>query len=101
MALQRDRFHLGDGVVLDLLAERAGDVLALTANRRRRSDVGAVPALAARPPDGATQTIVGTSESSRVPMMSFVASRLPPGVLSRMTTAAAPSRTARAIPSDK
>jgi hypothetical protein len=58
-----------------------------------------VPALAARPPAGATQTIVGTLDSSRVPTMLYVASRPPPGVLRRMTTAEAPSSVARPTPS--
>ena len=58
-----------------------------------------VPALAAKPPAGATQTMTGTFASRRVPTMSFVAWRLPPGVFSLMTTAAAPSRSARATPS--
>ena len=58
-----------------------------------------VPALAARAPDGATQTIVGRGASSRLDTIFWVASRLPPGVFSRMTTADAPSRAATAIPS--
>jgi len=58
-----------------------------------------VPALAARPPAGATQTIVGIVASSSAETIRWVASRLPPGVLSRMTTAGAPAAWARAIPS--
>ena len=58
-----------------------------------------VPALAARAPDGATQTMVGSGASSRLDTIFCVASRLPPGVLSRMTTAERPSRAAAAIPS--
>ena len=81
----------------DLVAERARDVLALAADRRRRADVRArgherdvaasvmnVPALAARPPDGATHTIVGSGASRSAQTIFCVASRLPPGVLSRM-----------------
>ena len=58
-----------------------------------------VPALAANPPAGATQTMTGTFASSSVPTMSFVEVSAPPGVFSLMTTAAAPSRSARAMPS--
>ena len=58
-----------------------------------------VPALAARAPDGVTHTIVGSGASSSVDTMRWVASRLPPGVLSWMTTAVAPSRPAWATPS--
>ena len=58
-----------------------------------------VPALAAKPPAGATQTMTGTLDSSSVPTMSFVAVSSPPGVLSLMTTAAAPSSSAWAIES--
>ena len=107
-----DRRDLGDRVVLDLLAERPGDVLALAADRRGGADarprapsrryspasVMNVPALAAKPPAGATQTMIGTLASRSVPTMSFVEVRQPPGVLSLMTTAAAPSRSARGDP---
>ena len=41
-----------------------------------------VPALAARPPLGATHTIVGSGASSSAETIRWVASRLPPGVLS-------------------
>ena len=58
-----------------------------------------VPALAANPPAGATQTMTGTFASSSVPTISLVENRSPPGVFSLITTAAAPSRSARAIPS--
>jgi hypothetical protein len=58
-----------------------------------------VPALAARPPWGATQTIVGTGASSRADTIRWVASRLPPGVLSVMITADEPSSNARVTPS--
>ena len=58
-----------------------------------------VPALAARAPDGVTQTIVGSGASSSVETMRWVASRLPPGVFSSITTASAPSRSAWATPS--
>src|SRR5450756_53733 len=58
-----------------------------------------VPALAARPPAGETHTITGTGDSRNAPVIFWVASRLPPGVLSSTRTAGAPSRSARAIPS--
>ena len=58
-----------------------------------------VPALAARPPAGEIQTITGTGDSRSSPVIFAVASRRPPGVLSWTTTAGAPSRSARAIPS--
>jgi hypothetical protein len=58
-----------------------------------------VPALAAKPPAGATQTMTGTFASRIVPTMSFIDVRAPPGVLSLITTAAAPSRTAASMPS--
>ncbi len=58
-----------------------------------------VPALAAKPPAGATHTIVGTFASRSVPTMSFMANREPPGVFSLITTAAAPSCSARPTPS--
>ena len=51
-----------------------------------------VPALAARAPDGETHTMTGSGASSIDDTIRWVASRLPPGVLSWMTTAAAPSR---------
>src|SRR6185503_17542997 len=49
-----------------------------------------VPALAANPPAGATQTMIGIFASSSVPTMSLVDVSAPPGVLSLITTAAAP-----------
>ena len=49
-----------------------------------------VPALAAKPPAGATHTIVGTFAPSIAVTICCVESRLPPGVSSRITTAAAP-----------
>ncbi len=58
-----------------------------------------VPALAARAPDGATQTITGSGASRTLDTIFWVASRLPPGVLSRITTAEAPSPAATAMPS--
>ena len=58
-----------------------------------------VPALAARPPAGATHTMTGTSASRKVLVICCVASRLPPGVLSLTTTTSAPSRAAFATPS--
>src|SRR3954447_1907648 len=58
-----------------------------------------VPALAARAPAGATQTIVGMPASSSAETIFCVASRLPPGVLILITTAGAPAACARAIPS--
>ncbi len=60
-----------------------------------------VPALAARPPAGATQTMTGTSASRNVLVIDCVASRLPPGVLSLTTTTSAPSRAALATLSDR
>ena len=60
-----------------------------------------VPALAARPPAGETHTIVGIVASRSALTIVWVASRSPPGVSMRMTTAGAPSRSARAIPSDR
>ena len=60
-----------------------------------------VPALAARAPAGATQTIVGTLASSSAVTMRCVASRLPPGVLRRITTAGAFARVAAAMPSSR
>jgi hypothetical protein len=48
-----------------------------------------VPALAAKPPPGATQTMIGIRDSRIVPTISFVEVRAPPGVLSLITTAAA------------
>ena len=57
-----------------------------------------VPALAARAPAGPTQTITGTSAESSACTISRVASSEPPGVSSSMTTAAAPSFTARSMP---
>ena len=60
-----------------------------------------VPALAARPPAGATHTMTGTSASRNAAVIRCVASRLPPGVLSSTTTAAAPSVTACSIPSSR
>jgi hypothetical protein len=41
-----------------------------------------VPALAANPPAGATQTMIGTFASSSVPTMSLVDVSAPPGVFS-------------------
>jgi hypothetical protein len=58
-----------------------------------------VPALAARLPDGPTHTSTGTSAASSAWTMSRVASSEPPGVSSSMTTASAPSDTARVMPS--
>ncbi len=58
-----------------------------------------VPALAAKPPAGATQTMTGMRASRRVPTMSLVAVSSPPGVLSLITTAAAPRCSALAIES--
>ena len=58
-----------------------------------------VPALAARPPAGATQTIVGIVASRSALTIVWVAWRSPPGVSRRMTTAGAPACSARAIPS--
>ena len=57
-----------------------------------------VPALAAQPPAGATQTITGTRDSSIAVVMSCIAARLPPGVSSSMTTAASPASSAALIP---
>ena len=54
-----------------------------------------VPALAARPPDGATHTAVGTVAFRRAFVMSSVESRRPPGVLSSTTSRAVPSPCAR------
>src|ERR1035437_9427712 len=58
-----------------------------------------VPQLAARPPAGPTQTIGGIGASRSAETISLVASRLPPGVSSWMTTAGAPSWAAWAMPS--
>jgi len=58
-----------------------------------------VPALAACPPAGATQTMVGIRASRSADVIRFVASRLPPGVFKTMTTAGAPFAVAAAIPS--
>ena len=58
-----------------------------------------VPALAAQPPAGVTQTMTGMVDSSIAPVMSCIDDRLPPGVLSSMTTAEAPACSAAAIPS--
>ncbi len=60
-----------------------------------------VPALAARPPAGATQTMTGTSASRKALVMRCVASRLPPGVLSLTTTTSASSRAAFATASSR
>ena len=60
-----------------------------------------VPALAARPPLGVIHTIVGTSASSSALVIRWVASRLPPGVLSSITTAGAPDAAACAMPSSR
>ena len=57
-----------------------------------------VPALAARPPEGATHTMTGRSASSSAEVIRWVASRLPPGVLSLTTTAGGAAATAWAIP---
>mgnify|MGYP001321497533 CR=1 FL=1 len=46
-----------------------------------------VPALAARPPLGEIQTIVGSGASSSALTIRWVESRLPPGVLSEMMIA--------------
>jgi hypothetical protein len=54
-----------------------------------------VPALAARPPLGATQTIVGSGASRRLETIRWVASRLPPGVLSVTMMAGEVSSAAR------
>ncbi len=58
-----------------------------------------VPALAARPPAGATHTMTGSGASRKAPVIVWVASRLPPGVFSLTTTTSAPSRAARVTPS--
>ena len=58
-----------------------------------------VPALAAKPPAGATHTMTGIVASSSEPTMSFVEKRSPPGVSSSMITAASPSASAREMPS--
>ena len=58
-----------------------------------------VPALAARAPEGATQTMTGSGASRNDCLISFIAVMLPPGVSSCTTTAAAPSAAALAIPS--
>ncbi len=60
-----------------------------------------VPALAAQAPAGATQTITGTCDSSSAWVIWSIESRLPPGVLSLITTAAAPSLAAEAMPSER
>ena len=84
---------LAIGVVLDLQAQRSRDVLRRRSRRgsprrcwcpapcRRRfaASVMNVPALAARPPAGATHTITGTVDSRNAPVICCVASRLPPG----------------------
>ena len=57
-----------------------------------------VPALAARPPDGVIHTITGSFASRNADVIRWVASRLPPGVLSLTTTAGAPDAAASAIP---
>ncbi len=57
-----------------------------------------VPALAARPPLGATHTMVGSGASSSADTIRWVASRLPPGVFKVTITAAEPSADACAIP---
>jgi hypothetical protein len=67
-------------------------------NARFAASVMNVPALAARLPDGATQTIVGILASSSDDVIRLVASRAPPGVFSSTTTAAAPSSAAFATP---
>ena len=54
-----------------------------------------VPALAARPPLGATHTIVGSGASRSDETMRWVESSAPPGVLSLMITAGEPSSAAR------
>jgi hypothetical protein len=58
-----------------------------------------VPALAARPPLGVIHTMTGTSASRKALVMCWVASRLPPGVLSSTTTAGADDAAACAMPS--
>ncbi len=58
-----------------------------------------VPALAARPPLGVIQTMTGTCASRNALVIRCVASRLPPGVLSRTTTAGAPAAAALLTPS--
>ncbi len=68
---------------------------------RAAASVMNVPALAARPPEGAIHTIVGRSASSSADVIRWVASRLPPGVLSLTTTAGAPASAACAMPSSR
>ncbi len=60
-----------------------------------------VPALAAQAPVGATHTITGTFDPSIALVIWVIASRLPPGVSSSMTTAAAPDELAAAMLSDR
>ena len=60
-----------------------------------------VPALAARPPLGAIQTMAGIGASRRALVIFCVASRLPPGVLSLTMTAGAPAAAAWRIPSSR
>ena len=57
-----------------------------------------VPALAARPPLGATHTMVGSGASSSALTIRWVASRLPPGVFKVTITADEPSAAASSIP---
>ncbi len=57
-----------------------------------------VPAEAALAPGGPTQTMTGRGGSSSFATMSWVASRLPPGVSSSIITAAAPSAAALSTP---
>ena len=58
-----------------------------------------VPAEAARPPEGETQTITGRGASRKVPTIWFVDSSEPPGVSSWTMTVAAPRSPAAATPS--
>ena len=62
---------------------------------RCEASVMNVPALAARPPLGATHTIVGSGASRSDETMRWVESSAPPGVLSLMITAGEPSSAAR------
>ena len=102
----RDRADVGDRVVEDLLAERPADVLARARDRRGGTDVrpgrhhgdvrgqrdegaGAGRAAARRrdPDDDRDRRLEQAATT-----ICWVASRLPPGVLSAMTTAASPRR---------